>query len=164
MAVAEVNDTIRWRQAALVGLGAALVGGMALLAAGAYAGRGVHILADVGQAALPSAVRTVTGASAALSYVLSHTLLYLLGAVAAMALARLADGMPQIMPGFVLALVLLELGFLVLTTEGRILGRFDEVTWRALLVAHATGDLALVFGIVRIHPGLRQALSRGYED
>jgi hypothetical protein len=164
MTLGETDDRVRWTHGALIGLGAAVVGALTLLAAGAFTGRGLHILVDAGQAALPSAVHALTGASAAPSYLLSHTVLYMLAAAAAMALARLADRMPQIMPGLVVALILLELGFLVLTLEVRVMGRFDEITWRALLVAHAAGDIALVFGIVRVHPSLRRALTRGYEE
>jgi hypothetical protein len=96
--------------------------------------------------------------------VLSHTVLYMLAGVVAMSLARLADRFPGVSAGLVLLVIVLELGFLVLTTEVQVMGRLDEVTWRALLVAHAAGDVAFALGIVRVHPGLRRALVRGYED
>jgi hypothetical protein len=158
------HDTVAWIDGVLVGLGAATLGTVTLLAAGAFSGRGLHILADAGQTAVPSTVRAITGASMGLSYVLSHIALYMLAGVAALALARLADRFPGVMAGLVLVVISLEFGFLVLTTEVQAMGRLDEVTWRALLVAHAAGDVAFALGIVRVHPSLRRALVRGYEE
>ena len=153
----------RWTYGVLVGLDAAVISTLILILAGALSGRGFHILADAGMAALPSMVRAATGISAALSYLLSHTLLYMLAGVVALALAGLADRLPPLVTGLVLVIIIIEFGFLVLTTEGQALGRFDVVTWRSLLIAHAIGDIAFAFGIVRAHPSLRQALVRGFE-
>jgi hypothetical protein len=153
----------RWTDGALVGLVAAITSTLILLLAGALSGRGSHILADAGMAALPSAVRATTGLSASLSYLLSHTLLYLLAGIVALALAGLADRLPPLVAGLLLLIIILELGFLVLTTESQAIGRIDEVTWRSLLIAHAIGDVVFALGIVRTHPSLRQALIRGFE-
>jgi hypothetical protein len=153
----------RWTDGILVGLVAAVISSLILLLAGAVTGRGWHILANAGVAALPSIVRTGIGVSASLSYLLSHTLLYMLAGVVALALAGLVDRVPPLVTGVVLVIIIIEFGFLVLTTEGQVIGRVDQVTWRSLLIAHAVGDIVLVLGIVRAHPSLRQALVRGYE-
>jgi hypothetical protein len=123
----------------------------------------LHLLTDVGMAVLPSIVRSATGASAALSYLLSHTLLYMLAGVVALALASLTDRVPPLAVGLFLVIIFIEFGFLEFTTESQAMGRIDDVTWRSLLIAHAIGDVALAFGIVRLHPSLRQALVRGFE-
>jgi ABC-type molybdate transport system permease subunit len=153
----------RWRDGILIGLVAAIVSTLILLLAGALSSRGLHILADAGMAALPSTVRAATGVSAALSYLLSHTLLYLVAGVVALALAGLADRLPPLVAGLLLLIIIIEFGFLVFTTESWAGGRIDAVTWRSLLIAHAVGDVVFVLGMVRAHPSLRQALVRGYE-
>jgi hypothetical protein len=147
----------------LVGLVAAVVSTLILLLAGALSGRGLAILADAGLAGLPSTVRAVTGISAASSYLLSHTLIYLLAGVVALILAGLADRLPPLVAGLLLLIIIIEFGFLVFTTESLAGGRIDVVTWRSLLIAHAVGDIIFAIGIVRTHPSLRQALVRGYE-
>jgi hypothetical protein len=153
----------RWTDGVLVGLVAAVISTLILLLAGALSGRGLHILADAGMGALPSGVRLVTGLSASLSYVLSHTLIYLLAGVVALVLAGLADRLPPVVAGLLLVIIIIEFGFLVFTTESWASGRIDQVTWWSLLVAHAVGDVVFALGIVRAHPSLRQALVRGYE-
>jgi len=153
----------RWTDGILVGLVAAVISTLILLLAGAVTGRGLHILANAGVTALPSIVRTEIGVSASLSYLLSHTLLYMLAGVVALALAGLVDRVPPLVTGVVLVIIIIEFGFLVLTTEGQVIGRVDQATWRSMLIAHAVGDIVLVLGIVRAHPSLRQALVRGYE-
>ena len=147
----------------LVGLVAAIVSTLILVLAGALSGRGLGLLSDAGMAALPSTVRAATGASAALSYLLSHTLVYLVAGIVALKLAGLADRLPPLMAGLLLVVIIIEFGFLVFTTESQASGRIDAVTWRSLLIAHAIGDIAFAFGIVRAHPSLRQALVRGFE-
>ncbi len=161
--VIPVGRRSRWTDGVLVGLVAATISTLILLLAGVLTGRGVHMLTDVGMAALPSLVRSVTGVSAALSYLLSHTLLYLLAGVVALAFAGLSDRVPPVVAGLVLVIIFIEFGFLVFTTESQASGRIDEVTWRSLLIAHAVGDVVLALGIVRVHPSLRQALVRGFE-
>ena len=153
----------RWADGVLVGLIAAIISTLVLLLVGALSGRGLDILADAGMAALPATVRAATGISAAPSYLLSHTLLYMLAGVVALALAGLADRLPPLMTGLLLVIIIIEFGFLVFTTEGQAIGRLDEVTWRSLLIAHAVGDVVFALGIVRAHPGLRRAVVRGYE-
>jgi uncharacterized membrane protein SirB2 len=153
----------RWTDGVLVGLVAAIISTLILLLAGALSGRGLHILTDAGMAVLPSTVRAATGVSAALSYLLSHTLLYMLAGVVALALAGLPDRLPPLVAGFFLVIIFIEFGFLMLTTESHVIGRFDEVTWRSLLIAHALGDVVFALGILIAHPSLRQALVRGFE-
>jgi hypothetical protein len=154
---------VRWMDGVLVGLVAAIIGTLVLLLAGAASGRGLHILADAGMGALPSGVRAVTGVSAALSYLLSHVLLYMLAGVVALRLAVLADRLPPLVAGFLLVIIIFEFGFMMLTTETRARGLIDEVTWQSLLIAHAIGDIVFALGIVRAHPSLRQTLVRGFE-
>jgi hypothetical protein len=153
----------RWSNGVLVGLVAAITSTMILLLAGAWSGRGWHILADAGMAALPSTVRLATGLSAPLSYLLSHTLVYLLAGVVVLGLVGLTDRLPPLVTGLVLVIIIIEFGFLVFTTESQANGRVDGVTWRSLLIAHAVGDVVFALGIFRAHPTLRQVLVRGYE-
>lgn len=153
----------RWTDGVLAGLVAAIGSTLILLLAGAVSGRGLHIMTDAGMTALPSILRAATGISAALSYLLCHTMVYLLAGVVAMALAGLADRLSPLVAGLLLLVIIIEFGFLVFTTENQAAGRIDEVTWRSLLIAHAVGDLVFALGIVRAHPTLRQALVRGYE-
>ena len=147
----------------LVGLGAVIVSTLILLLAGALSGRGLHLLTDAGMAALPSAVRAATCTSAALSYLLSHTLVYLLAGVVALKLASLVDRVPPLVAGLLLVIIIIEFGFLEFATESQASGRIDAVTWRSLLIAHAIGDIAFAFGIVRAHPSLSRAVVRGFE-
>lgn len=147
----------------LVGLVAAITSTAILLLAGELSGRGLSILADVGMTALPSIVRTATGISASLSYLLTHTLVYMLAGVVALRLAGLADRVPPLVTGLLLAIIIVEFGFLVFATEGEAAGRLNEATWRSLLIAHGIGDVVFALGIVRAHPSLREALVRGYE-
>jgi hypothetical protein len=153
----------RWTDGVRVGLVAAIASTLILFLAGALSGRGLQILGDAGMAALPSAVRAATGVSASLSYLLSHTLVYLLAGVVTLALVGLADRLPPLVTGLLLVIIIIEFGFLVFTTQSQAAGRLDEVTWRSLLIAHAVGDVVFALGIVRAHPSLRQALVRGYE-
>ena len=154
---------LQWIDGILIGLVAAIISTVVLLLAGAASGRGVHILADAGMTALPSALSTATGISAGLSYLLCHTVLYILAGVVAIKLAGLADRLPPLVAGLVLIVIIIEFGFLVLTTESQASGRVDQVVWRALLIAHAVGGVVFGVGIVRVHPSLRQALVGGYE-
>ena len=109
----------RWRDGARVGLIAAIIGILTLLLAGALSGRGLSVLADAGMAGLPATIQAATGIPAALSYLLIHTLLYMLAGVVALALAGLADRVPPLVAGLVLAIIIIEFGFLVFTTEAR---------------------------------------------
>ena len=157
-----MRNTLRWSDGALVGLGAALVGALTLLAAGLVGGAGSQILTAAGRSFLPSLVGRITGASPALSYLLCHALLYTAEGVIALRFARLADHFPGVVPLFLLVVIAFEFGFLGIATETRILSRLHDFTWRALLAAHFAGDIALVVGILLVHPGLRQAVVRGY--
>jgi hypothetical protein len=161
--VVSAGRRARARDGVLVGLVAAIVSTLILLLAGALTGRGLGLLADAGMAALPSTVQSATGASAALSYLLSHTLVYMLAGIVALKLAGLADRVPPLVAGLLLVIIILEFGFLEFTTESLASGRIDAVTWRSVLIAHAIGDLVFAFGIVRAHPSLRQAVVRGFE-
>jgi hypothetical protein len=153
----------KWTNGVLIGLVSAITSTLILLLAGALSGRGWHILANAGMAALPSIVRLATGLSASLSYLLSHTLVYLLAGVVALALLSVTDRVPPLVTGLVLVTIFIEFGFLVFTTESQASGRLDEVTWRSLLIAHAVGDAVFALGILRAHPSLRRVLVRGYE-
>lgn len=163
LVMAPTPRRFRWMDGILVGLVAAIVSTLILLLAGALSGRGLHMLADAGMAGLPSAIRAATGTSATLSYLLSHTLIYLVAGIVALVLAGLADRVPPLVAGLLLLIIIIEFGFLVFTTEGQASGRIDLVTWGSLLIAHAVGDLVFALGIVRAHPTLRQTLVRGYE-
>lgn len=153
----------RWTEGLLVGLVAAITSTLVLLLAGAMSGRGLNMLTDAGMTALPSTLSAATGVSAALSYLLCHTLLYLLAGVVALGLAGLADRLPPVVSALLLVIIIFEFGFLVLTTESQAMGRIDYVTWRSILIGHAAGGLVFAFGILRVHPSLRRALVRGFE-
>jgi len=162
--VSRVHPYPGWLQGILVGLVAGVVGTLTLIIVGALSGRGLDILAGVGMGPWPSAVRAVTGASPAVSYILSHTTLYLLAGIVGLALARVADRIPVLLTGLLLLLIVVEFGFLVVMTGWQAGGHFDQVTWRAVLIAHAVADVFLVLGIVRVHPSLRQAFRRAYQE
>jgi hypothetical protein len=158
------RNGVSWKPGVLLGLGAAGASTLTLLAIGAINGRGLHLLTDAGMGSFPALLHAITGASPALSYLLGHTALYLLAGVCVLPLARLVDRIPALITAVVLLAIVIEMGFLVFTTEGGAMGRFDESTWRAMLIAHAVGDLTFVLGLVRVRPRLRRLLVHGYED
>jgi hypothetical protein len=162
--IARVHSAPGWLQGSAVGLAAAAVGTLALITVGTVSGRGLDILAAVGMGPWPSAVRALTGASPAVSYLISHTTLYLLAGIVGLALARVADRTPVLLTGLLLLIIVVEFGFLFVMTGWQAAGRFDQVTWRAVVIAHAVADIVLVLGIVRVHPSLRQALRRAYQE
>jgi hypothetical protein len=53
---------------------------------------------------------------------------------------------------------------MVIRSRGQALGRFGEVNWRALLIAHAVADVFPAIGITRVHLSLRQAFQRAYQE
>ena len=162
--VSRVHPYPGWIQGAVVGLAAAAAGTLTLILVGAASGRGLEILGSVGMGPWPSAVRVLTGFSAAVSYIISHTTLYLLAGIVALAIARLADRIPVLLTGLVLMILVIEFGFLVVMTGWQSVGHFDQITWRAVLIAHAVADGFLFLGIVRVHPSLRQAFLRAYQE
>jgi hypothetical protein len=162
-ALLRAQRRFRWTDGIMVGFTAAAVSTLILLIAGAVSGRGLTIFADAGSTGFPTLLSAVTGLSAAPSYVVSHTLLYLVAGVVGLRLVSLADRVPPLVTGILLIIIILEFGFLVFTTEGQADGRIDQVTWRSLLIAHALGDIVFALGIVRVHPAVRRTLVRGYE-
>jgi hypothetical protein len=153
-----------WLQGAAVGLIAAIAGTLTLLAAGAIGGRGLAVLDAVGMGPWPSAVRALTGASPAVSYLLSHTILYLLAGIAALAIARVADRLPLLLTGLVLVILLIEFAYLVVMTGWQATGHFDVLTWQSVLIAHVVANLFLVVGILWVHPSLRLDFRRAYKE
>jgi hypothetical protein len=153
-----------WPHGALVGLAAAVVGTFTLLTVGVVNGQGLEILAQVGKGPWPSLVRAITGASPSLSYIVSHTTLYLLAGIVALAIARVADRIPVLLTGLLLLIIVVEFGFLFVMTGWEAAGHFDAATWRAVLIAHVMADVFLVIGILRVHPSLRQAFRRAYQE
>jgi hypothetical protein len=153
-----------WLQGTAVGLTAAIVGTITLIAVGAISGRGATILGAVGMGPWPSAVRALTGASPGVSYLVSHTTLYLLAGIVALAVARVADRLPVLLTGLLLVILLIEFGYLVVMTGWQATGHFDDLTWRSVLVAHVVANVALLIGILWVHPSLKLALRRAYED
>ena len=153
-----------WLQGAGVGLIAAIAGTLTLITVGAIGGRGAAILSAVGMGPWPSAVRALTGASPAVSYLVSHTMLYLLAGIIALAVARLADRLPVLLSGLVLVILVIELGYLVVMTGWTATGRFDGLTWRSVLVAHVVANVFLLIGILWVHPSLKLAFRRASEE
>ena len=94
-----------WLQGAAVGLTAAILGTLTLITVGAIGGRGLAILDAVGRGPWPSAVHALTGATPAVSYLLSHTTLYLLAGIVALAVARVADRLPVLLTGLLLVIM-----------------------------------------------------------
>ena len=165
--VHEAEGDIRhpgWLQGAAVGLTAAIAGTLTLLALGAIDGRGAAILGAVGMGPWPSAVHALTGASPAVSYLLSHTTLYLLAGIIALAVARVADRLPVLLTGLVLVILVIEFAYLVAMTGWRATGHFDGVTWRSVLIAHLVANLCLLIGILWVHPSLKSAFRRAYQE
>ena len=153
-----------WLQGAGVGLIAAVAGTVTLVLVGAIGGRGLAILGAVGMGAWPSAVRAVTGASPAVSYLVSHTTLYLLAGIVALGVARVADRLPVLLSGLTLVILLIEFGYLVVMTGWQASGRFDGLTWRSVLVAHLVANVCLLIGILWVHPSLTMAFRRANEE
>jgi hypothetical protein len=153
-----------WLQGAAVGLTAAIAGSLALIAVGAIGGRGLAILDSVGMGPWPSAVRDLTGASPAVSYLLSHTTLYVLAGIVALALARVADRLPVLLTGLLLVILIIEFSYLVVMTGWRAMGRFDGLTWQSVLIAHVVANVFLLTGILWVHPSLRSAFRRAYQE
>jgi hypothetical protein len=153
-----------WLQGAAVGLIAAIAGTLTLFTAGAIGGRGLAVLDAVGMGPWPSAVRALTGASPAVSYLLTHTILYLLAGVAALAVARVADRLPHLLTGLVLVILLIEFAYLVAMTGWQAMGHFDVLTWQSVLIAHVVANLVLVVGILWVHPSLRLDFRRAYQE
>lgn len=153
-----------WLQGAAVGLTAAIAGSLALLTVGAIGGRGLAILDAVGMGPWPSAVRALTGASPAVSYLLSHTTLYVLAGIVALALARVADRLPVLLIGLFLLILVIEFSYLVVMTGWRAMGRFDGLTWQSVLIAHVVANVVLLAGILWVHPSLRSAFRRAYQE
>jgi hypothetical protein len=151
-----------WLQGGAVGLIAAIAGTLTLLTAGAIGGRGLAILDAVGNGPWPSAVHALSGASPAVSYLLSHTTLYVLAGIVALAIARVADRLPVLLTGLLLVILVIEMAYLVVMTGWRATGHFDVLTWQSVLIAHVVANLFLLIGILWVHPGLRLDLRRAY--
>jgi hypothetical protein len=153
-----------WLQGAAVGLIAAIAGTLTLIAVGTMGGRGVAILGTVGMGPWPSAVRALTGASPAVSYLVSHTTLYLLAGIVALAVARVADRLPVLLTGLLLVILVIEFAYLVVMTGWEATGHFDGLTWRSVLVAHVVANVFLLIGILWVHPSLKSAFRRAYQE
>lgn len=153
-----------WLQGAAVGLTAAIAGTLTLIISGAIGGRGLAILDAVGKGPWPSVVHALTGATPAVSYLVSHTTLYLLAGIVALAIARVADRLPVLLTGLLLGIMVIEFGYLVVMTGWRATGHFDALTWQSVLIAHVVADLFLLIGVLWVHPSLRLDFRRGYEE
>jgi len=153
-----------WLQGAAVGLVAAIAGTIILIAVGALGGRGTAILGQVGMGLWPTAVRSLTGASPAVSYLISHTTLYLVAGIVALALARTADRLPILLTGLVLVILVIEFAYLVVMTGSRATGRFDDLTWRSVLIAHLAANVFLLIGTLWVHPTLKAAFQRSNDE
>jgi hypothetical protein len=153
-----------WLQGAAVGLIAAIAGTITLIAVGAIGGRGVAILSAVGMGPWPSAVRALTGASPAVSYLVSHTTLYLVAGIVALGVARIADRLPVLLTGLLLVILVIEFAYLVVMTGWQATGHFDDLTWRSVLIAHVIANVFLLIGILWVHPSLRSAFRRAYQE
>jgi hypothetical protein len=52
----------------------------------------------------------------------------------------------------------------VVMTGWRAMGRFDGLTWQSVLIAHVVANVVLLTGILWVHPSLRSAFRRAYQD
>jgi hypothetical protein len=102
--------------------------------------------------------------SPAEAYLTLHTVMYVVAGIAALAFSRLLDRAPAVSTALVFIVVIVELGFLMMTRATRELGRVDETTWRVLLTSHAVADVVFALGVLLAHPSIRQDLVRGYEE
>jgi hypothetical protein len=154
---------LRWTSATLIGLASAATGVIVLLASGLLAGRGASLIADAGARMIPHALAQGTGLSSAAAYLTVHTAFYLAAGLAAVIVTRMADRVPATMTGLVIVMIIVEFAFLEFSTQTLAQGRIDELTWRALLFAHAAADVVFALLLLRVHPSLRQDLMKGYE-
>jgi hypothetical protein len=154
---------LRWTSAILIGLAAAATGVVVLLAAGMLSGRGPSLIADAGARMLPHALAQGTGLTSAAAYLAVHTAFYLAAGLAAVILTRMADRVPATVTGLVIVMIMVEFGVLEFSTQALAQHRIDELTWRALLVAHAAADVVFALLVLRAHPSLRRDLVQGYE-
>ena len=60
-------------------------------------------------------------------------------------------------------MIMVEFGFLEFSTQTLAERHIDELTWRALLFAHAAADVVFALLLLRAHPSLRRDLVQGYE-
>ncbi|HEU4649706.1 MAG TPA: hypothetical protein VFS33_11640 [Gemmatimonadales bacterium] len=82
---------------------------------------------------------------------------------AAVIVTRLADRVHVLTVGLVLVMIIVEMGFLVFSTEAAARGRIDTIAWRSILIAHAAADLVFVLLLLRAHPSLLTDLRAGYD-
>jgi hypothetical protein len=154
---------LSWPSGILIGLVGAATGVVVLLAAGYLTGRGASLITGAGAHFLPHGLTADTGLSPAAAYLIVHAAFYLAAGVAAVILARVADRFPPIMTALVFVMIIVEFGFLVFSTETVAQHRVDELTWRALLVAHGVADVVFLLLALRAHPSLVRDLRQGYE-
>jgi hypothetical protein len=154
---------LRWTSAILIGLAGAATGVIVLLAAGLLTGRGSSLIADAGARMIPFMLAQGIGFSSAAAYLTVHTAFYLAAGLAAVIVTRMADRVPATVTGLVIVMIMVEFGFLEFSTQALAQRRIDELTWRALLFAHAAADVVFALLLLRAHPSLRQDLVEGYE-
>lgn len=154
---------LRWSTGLLIGLVSAATGVLVLLLAGLVSGRGGGFISEAGGLMLPSILAAASGLSAGAAYLVVHTALYLASGLAAVVLTRLVDRVHVLTVGLVLVLIIVEMGFLVFSTEAAARGRIDTVAWRSVLIAHGAADLVFVLLLLRAHPSLLSDLRAGYD-
>lgn len=154
---------LRWSSGIRIGLIAAATGVLVLLIVGLLTGQGDALITEAGARMLPAGLAAATGLSRGVAYLVVHTLFYLAAGMAAVVLARVADRVPAVMTGLVLAMICIEFGFLDFSTEALAQSRIEMFAWRALLMAHGAADVVFAFLVFRAHPSLLNDLREGYE-
>lgn len=154
---------LRWSSGIRIGLIAAAVGVLVLLIAGLLTGQGGALITEAGGRMLPRGLAESTGLTPGAAYLVVHTVFYLAAGMAAVVLARVADGVPAVMTGLVLVMIFIEFGFLEFSTEALAQSRIDMLAWRAFLLAHGIADLVFALLVLRAHPSLASDLRQGYE-
>jgi hypothetical protein len=154
---------LRWSTGLAIGLVGAATAVLVLLLAGLMTDRGGALISEAGALMLPSVLAAASGLSAGAAYLVVHTMFYLAAGAAAVVLTRLVDRVHVLTVGLVLVIIIVEMGFLVFSTEAAARGRIDTFAWRSLLIAHAAADLVFVLLLLRVHPSLLTDLRAGYD-
>jgi hypothetical protein len=158
-----MSRPLRWPSGILIGLLGAATGVVILLVTGLLTGRGASLIAEAGARMLPHGLAADTGLSPAVAYLLVHAAFYLAAGLVAVVLAGVADRFPGVMTAIVLAMIIVEFGFLVFSTEAEAQRRIDGFAWGAFLVAHGAADAVFALLLLRAQPSLLRKLREGYE-
>jgi hypothetical protein len=158
-----VPRRLRWSSGLLIGLIGAATGVLVLFLAGLLTGQGDGFVTQAGARLLPHGLAARTGLSPIAAFLVVHAAFYLIAGLAAVVVTRVVDRAPAVITGLILVIIIIEFGFLVLSTTAIASGRIDLSAWRAILLSHGAADVVFALLVVRAHPSLLQDLRDGYE-